>query len=264
MERQARSTQVRAAPIALDALVLGFSALAVLAGFACAPETRRALPPGSGPILVGEFHSLTGPFATSGRALHDGFLLAIEEQNARGGVHGRPVEVKTLDDRGRADEVRIAVRRLLDEDEAVLLAGGTTPDFVEEAAEEADGAAYVAPFGDGLIGSERGAPRLGAAGELEPRGELDLAFVASWRARHEGSTPTVDAAVGYDAGRFVCAALERAATFDRDDVWDALLAVRGLEGARGLALGARDEDRRAFEHARKVPAETVRPAAQPR
>ncbi|MBI5365376.1 MAG: ABC transporter substrate-binding protein [Planctomycetes bacterium] len=240
MRRQARSLQAPNAfesAIALDLLVLVGALLAFLL-FGCAPAAPRPIPPGSGPILLGEFHSLTGPLAARGRALHDGFLLAIEEQNARGGVHGRPIEVRTFDDRGITSEMRVAVRRLLDEDRAVLIAGGTTPDAVDEAAAESGGAPYVAPFGAGLAGSAANAPRVGCSAEKAPAGELDLAFVASWRARHGAAKPDADAAAGYDMGRVACRALERAVTFDPHDLWDALLAVHVTDGARGLEIGA--------------------------
>ncbi|MBK7874388.1 MAG: ABC transporter substrate-binding protein [Planctomycetes bacterium] len=167
MERQARSTQARPAPrsSARARAALGIGILIACAASACAPEPPRTVPPGSGPILVGEFHSLTGPLAERGRALHDGFQLAVLEWNARGGIHGRPIEVRTFDDRGIDAERRVAVRRLLDEDRAVLLVGGTTPEAVEEAADEADGAPYVASFGRGLEGLDARAPRLGCATE---------------------------------------------------------------------------------------------------
>ncbi len=46
----------------------------------------------SEPIKVGILHSLTGPMAISERAMADAELLAIEEINASGGIHGRMIE----------------------------------------------------------------------------------------------------------------------------------------------------------------------------
>jgi urea transport system substrate-binding protein len=53
------------------------------------------------PIKVGVLHSLTGPIAISERAMVDAELLAIEEINASGGIHGRMIEPVIAD--GRSD-----------------------------------------------------------------------------------------------------------------------------------------------------------------
>lgn len=68
--------------------------------------------PGSGPIVIGHFASLTGSEATFGASDKNGLTLAVEERNARGGVHGRPIEVIRLDDASKAAEAGTAVTRL--------------------------------------------------------------------------------------------------------------------------------------------------------
>jgi len=79
--------------------------LAVVAGFAACDglspqrELHESKDPGSGPIVIGHFGSMTGSEATFGQSTDKGVRLAIEERNAAGGVHGRPVELVTLDDR---------------------------------------------------------------------------------------------------------------------------------------------------------------------
>src|SRR5207245_8885157 len=42
---------------------------------------------------VGYLHSLSGYLANMGTASRDGFLLAIDEINKRGGIDGRPLQV---------------------------------------------------------------------------------------------------------------------------------------------------------------------------
>lgn len=260
MDRQARSTQARGAPgadarssaVRADSVPeeqaaslrrasgpwRGLGALAFAAALgACAPESARPVPPGRGPILVGEFHALTGADSARGRALHAGFSLAIEEANARGGIHGRAIEVRTFDDRGRADETQVAMRRPLDEDRAVLVVGGTTPALADVAAREADGAPYVSPFGVGLepAGSAR---RFGCRADAAwSDKDLDPAFLASWNARRSLEPAGADAALGYDVGLVVRAALEDASTYDPKDLWAALAEPRALRGARGVNLG---------------------------
>ena len=69
----------------------------------------------SGPILVGHFASMTGSEATFGQSTDNGVRLAIDERNARGGVHGRKFELITLDDAGKTQEAGTAVTRLITE-----------------------------------------------------------------------------------------------------------------------------------------------------
>jgi branched-chain amino acid transport system substrate-binding protein len=68
---------------------------------------------GTGPIVIGHFGSMTGSEATFGQNTDQAVRLAIEARNARGGVHGRPVELVTLDDAGKSQEAGTAVTRLI-------------------------------------------------------------------------------------------------------------------------------------------------------
>jgi len=42
--------------------------------------------------------------------------MAVEEANAKGGVKGKQIEVKTLDDQGKPEEAAVAATRLMTED----------------------------------------------------------------------------------------------------------------------------------------------------
>ena len=79
--------------------------------------------PSTGPILIGEFGSLTGAEATFGQSTHNGIMLAVEEKNAAGGVKGRKIDVKTYDDQGKSQEAGTAVTRLITDDKVVALLG---------------------------------------------------------------------------------------------------------------------------------------------
>ncbi|MFI5337173.1 MAG: ABC transporter substrate-binding protein [Opitutales bacterium] len=74
-------------------------------------------------ILIGEYASLTGKEAAYGQTSHRGTLLAIEELNARGGVLGRPLELRTEDDQSKQGESATAVKRLISHDHVVALLG---------------------------------------------------------------------------------------------------------------------------------------------
>jgi branched-chain amino acid transport system substrate-binding protein len=106
-------------------------ALALLAAGALAllPSCDGAPPEPSGgasPIRVGEFNTMTGSEATFGQSTHTGVMLALAEQNARGGVRGRKIEIVTYDDRGRTQEAGTVVTRLITEDKVVALLGAAT------------------------------------------------------------------------------------------------------------------------------------------
>ena len=75
------------------------------------------------PIVVGEYGSMTGSQATFGQSTHKGIQLAFDEQNAKGGVKGRPVKLVTVDDAGKQQEAKSAVIRLIEQDHAVAVLG---------------------------------------------------------------------------------------------------------------------------------------------
>lgn len=76
-----------------------------------------------GPILIGEFGSMTGSEATFGQSTHNGIMLAVEEVNAAGGIGGRMIEVKSYDDQGKTEEAGTAVTRLITQDKVVAILG---------------------------------------------------------------------------------------------------------------------------------------------
>jgi branched-chain amino acid transport system substrate-binding protein len=54
-------------------------------------------------ILVGEFGSLTGGDATFGKSTNMGIRMALDEQNAKGGIKGKKIKLITLDDQGKSE-----------------------------------------------------------------------------------------------------------------------------------------------------------------
>ncbi len=75
------------------------------------------------PILIGEYGSMTGSEAHFGQTTHRGIMLAVEQKNAAGGVHGRRLEVRVYDDQGKSQEVGTAVTRLITNDKVVAVLG---------------------------------------------------------------------------------------------------------------------------------------------
>jgi branched-chain amino acid transport system substrate-binding protein len=78
---------------------------------------------GDAPILIGHVASLTGDQATFGESTDNGIKLALAEANAKGGVRGRKLALKTYDDQGKAEEAAVAATRLITTDKIVLLLG---------------------------------------------------------------------------------------------------------------------------------------------
>lgn len=77
----------------------------------------------TGAIVIGHFASMTGPQATFGISTDNAIKLAIKEQNAKGGVKGRKIELVTIDDAGKQSEAATAVTRLINDHKAVAVLG---------------------------------------------------------------------------------------------------------------------------------------------
>ncbi len=91
-----------------------------------APASKSAAAPApaaAGEILLGEVSSLSGSEATFGISSHNGIELALKELNQAGGVKGKKLRVKVLDDQGRPEEAATAMTRLVTEDKVALVLG---------------------------------------------------------------------------------------------------------------------------------------------
>lgn len=74
-------------------------------------------------IVIGEFSGLTGNSASFGIASHEGFQMAVDEQNAKGGVLGKKIRLITEDDQGKPEEARAAVLKLIKRQKVKALLG---------------------------------------------------------------------------------------------------------------------------------------------
>lgn len=91
------------------------------AGSAAGASTAAA--PAGDRILLGHVGSLTGQSATFGLSSDRGIQLAIEELNAKGGVKGKLLALKTYDDQGKPDEAALTATRLVVQDRVAVLLG---------------------------------------------------------------------------------------------------------------------------------------------
>ncbi|RYZ76535.1 MAG: ABC transporter substrate-binding protein [Proteobacteria bacterium] len=104
-------------------------ALAVVATIGCTRKSDQAAggsasaTGSSNEILVGEFGSFTGGEATFGISTSNGIKMAFEEANAKGGVKGKKLVLKSLDNQGKAEEAASAVTRLINQDHVTAILG---------------------------------------------------------------------------------------------------------------------------------------------
>jgi len=74
-------------------------------------------------IVVAEFASLTGATASFGQSSHKGVQMAVDEQNAAGGVLGKKIRLVTEDNQSKAGEAATVVRRMFSREKPVALLG---------------------------------------------------------------------------------------------------------------------------------------------
>ncbi|MEM9744607.1 MAG: urea ABC transporter substrate-binding protein [Pseudomonadota bacterium] len=75
------------------------------------------------PIKVGVLHSLSGTMAISETTLKDTMLMLIEQQNAAGGVLGRPLEAVVVDPASDWPKFAEQARKLLERDKVAAVFG---------------------------------------------------------------------------------------------------------------------------------------------
>jgi branched-chain amino acid transport system substrate-binding protein len=74
-------------------------------------------------ILLGQSAALSGPAGQLGTNMRDGALLYFDQVNAHGGVHGRKIVLKTLDDGYEGARAAANTRRFVDDERVFALFG---------------------------------------------------------------------------------------------------------------------------------------------
>jgi ABC-type branched-subunit amino acid transport system substrate-binding protein len=75
-------------------------------------------------IVIGQSIAMTGGTAELGQAVIKGAKLHIDQVNASGGIAGQQIQIKTLDDAGKADKAAENVRTLIERDRVVAIFAG--------------------------------------------------------------------------------------------------------------------------------------------
>jgi branched-chain amino acid transport system substrate-binding protein len=78
---------------------------------------------GQGTIKVGVITSITGSLAAFGEAHKNGYAIALDEINTKGGVLGKKVELDFYDDQSKPDQAVQGVSKLVDQDGVPIILG---------------------------------------------------------------------------------------------------------------------------------------------
>jgi len=99
-------------------------------------------------ILFGQTAALGGPSAVLGQGMRQGILAAFAEINAKGGVHGRRLELISRDDGYDPDRSVVATLKLIEEDKVFALIGavGTPTSMATVPIAAAKNVPFIGPF----------------------------------------------------------------------------------------------------------------------
>lgn len=125
------------------------SPLALLAAavFAAAPlAAEQGITDDS--ISFAQVAALEGPAAALGTGMQQGILAAFEEANRAGGVHGRRIELTSMDDGYEPDRSVSAVQEVIDSNDYLGLIGsvGTPTSKATQPITTSAGMPFIAPF----------------------------------------------------------------------------------------------------------------------
>jgi branched-chain amino acid transport system substrate-binding protein len=131
------------------------TSLMVMALAACASSSNNAGANASAgtkaPLVIGASVSLTGDFADSGKAVKAGYELWASAVNAKGGVLGRTVQMKIVDDTSSPTQVVTNYQNLINKDKVDLVFGPFSSLLTVPASQVAKryGYAFLEPAGGG-------------------------------------------------------------------------------------------------------------------
>ena len=152
----------------LPGWIVGAFLVAIISGTACQASDDEARPAdrsGAAPpaamvadeqlagitddsVLFGQSAAFTGPSQELGLEMRLGIQAAFQEQNQAGGVHGRQLELTTLDDFYEPDSAYLNTQRLINREGVFALIGEVGTPTARSASRLANslGVPFVAPF----------------------------------------------------------------------------------------------------------------------
>ncbi|HET7911705.1 MAG TPA: ABC transporter substrate-binding protein [Pseudolabrys sp.] len=99
-------------------------------------------------ILFGQVAALNGPAQALGQGMRDGILAAFEDVNRSGGINGRKLELKSIDDGYEPEKTIEATNRAIREDKVFALVGavGTPTSKAGQPIATAAKVPFIGPF----------------------------------------------------------------------------------------------------------------------
>jgi ABC-type branched-subunit amino acid transport system substrate-binding protein len=99
-------------------------------------------------ILFGQVAALKGPAQALGQGMREGILAAFGEANRTGGVNGRKLELKSVDDGYEPEQTIEATKKIINEDKVFALIGavGTPTSAAAQPIATAAKVPFIAPF----------------------------------------------------------------------------------------------------------------------
>jgi len=99
-------------------------------------------------ILFGQVAALNGPAQALGQGMHEGLLAAFEEANRAGGINGRKLELKSIDDSYEPEKTIVATTKAITEDKVFALVGavGTPTSKAGQPIATAAKVPFIGPF----------------------------------------------------------------------------------------------------------------------
>jgi len=136
--------------MAMGAVALSVGVLAACSsGGSSTPSAGAAGPASTGPITIGASLSLHGGFSADGVAFQQGYELWAKDVNAHGGLLGRQVKLKILDDDSSPTQVVINYQMLINSDHVDLTFGPFSSLLTAPASQVAARAGYAFVEGAG-------------------------------------------------------------------------------------------------------------------
>jgi len=101
-----------------------------------------------GKIVFGQVAALQGPAQALGQGMRQGILAVFDAANRAGGISGRQLELKSLDDGYEPEKTVEATKRILDEDKVFALVGavGTPTSKAGQPIATAEKVPFIGPF----------------------------------------------------------------------------------------------------------------------
>ena len=99
-------------------------------------------------IVFGQVAALTGPAQDLGQGMRQGILAAFDDANRHGGISGRSLELKSLDDGYEPEKTVGATQQIISEDKvfAIIGAVGTPTSKAGQPIATAAGVPFIGPF----------------------------------------------------------------------------------------------------------------------